>query len=101
MFSTLVSLSLVVAAAEPPKLSEEAQKELKKFEGKWKPEKIVVNDKEEMPPDADMLLEFKGRKVLIADNELFEINTLDPSTNPKIIDLKALTSMGEITKDTV
>jgi uncharacterized protein (TIGR03067 family) len=104
MLAALTALSLVVATADPPKeLSEAAQKELKKLESKWKLDKIVIDGKEESPPanEAEMLLEFKGRKVLVADKELFEIPALDPSTDPKCIDLKALESMGEITKDTI
>jgi uncharacterized protein (TIGR03067 family) len=103
MFAALLTMSFAVAAAEEPKLTEAAQKELKKFDGKWKPEKIVANGKEEMlPPEAaDMLLEFKARKLLLGEKEMFEVASLDPSTEPKCLDLKALASMGEITKDTV
>jgi uncharacterized protein (TIGR03067 family) len=103
MFAAFVALSLAASPAEPPKLSEAAEKELKKFQGKWKAEKVVVNGKEETPTmdGADVFLGFKDRKIALGDKELFEINALDPSTDPKIIDLKALASMGEITKDTV
>ena len=49
MIAALLSLSFVVATAEEPKLSEAAQKELKKFEGKWKAVKAVTNGQEETP----------------------------------------------------
>lgn len=103
MFAALTALSLVVATADDlPKLSEDGQKELKKFEGKWKPEKLVVDGKEEQPPEGDeMLLAFKERKMLVGDKEFFDVAALDPSTDPKIIDLKALADMGPVTKDTV
>jgi uncharacterized protein (TIGR03067 family) len=102
MLAAVLVLTLA-APTDEPKLSEAAQKELKKFEGKWKAEKLVVDGKEETPviEGADVVLEFKGRKLLLGGKDLFEIPALDPSTDPKILDLKALMSMGEISKDTV
>jgi uncharacterized protein (TIGR03067 family) len=103
MLAALVTLIIATPVADDlPKLSEAGQKELKKFEGKWKPEKLVVDGKEEMPPDGDdKLLEFKGRKMLVGEKEFFDVAALDPSTDPKILDLKALQDMGPITKDTI
>jgi uncharacterized protein (TIGR03067 family) len=103
MFATLTALCLVAATADDlPKLSEDGAKELKKFEGKWKPEKIIVDGKEEMPPEGeDMLLAFKGRKMLVGEKEFFDVAALDPSTDPKILDLKALADMGPVMKGTV
>ena len=103
MFAAITTLTLAFAAVEDPKFTEAAEKELKKFEAKWKPEKIVANGVEEKPPPdaADMLLEFKGRKIMLGEKHLFNITALDPSVDPKIIDMKALDSMGAIMKDTV
>lgn len=106
MFAALVAVSLAAPAAAPQEkekeLPEAAKKELKKFEGKWKAEKLVINENEETPPDGDEgLLRFKGRKVLLGGKDLFDVAALDPSTDPKIIDLKALADMGAIKKDTV
>jgi hypothetical protein len=61
MIAALLSLSFVVGAADEPKLSEAAQKELKKFEGKWKAVKAVTNGLEETPEmdGQEVVLEFK------------------------------------------
>ena len=40
---------LLNAPADPPKLSEAAEKDLKKFEGKWKAEKLAADGNEETP----------------------------------------------------
>jgi len=103
MFAAFVALSLTAAPAEPPKLSEAAEKELKKFQGKWKAEKAVTNGNEETPmtDGAEVYLEFKGRKLLLNGKEVMEVDALDPSTDPKILDLKALADMGGLRKDTV
>ena len=102
MFAALVALA-VAAPADPPKLSEAAEKELKKFEGKWKAEKVVADGKEETPTleGGDVFLEFKGRKVLLGDADLLEVAALDPSTDPKCIDFKAAVDLGALRKGTV
>lgn len=103
MFAALVSLSLVVATVEEPKLSDEAKKDLKKLEGKWKAVKAVTNGNEETPmmDGNDVIIEFKGHKLLLNDKEVMEVAALDPSTDPKILDIKALADMGGLRKDTV
>lgn len=106
MFTAIAIISLLASSellnVQDKELPEAAKKELKKFEGKWKPEKLVANGQEEMPPEGDdMLLEFKARKLLVGNVEFFEIIALDPSTDPKILDLKALADMGPLMKDTV
>lgn len=109
MFATLVALALGSPAAlsddkekEKP-LPEAAQKELKKLEGKWKATKAVTNGNEEVPSmdGNDVIIEFKGRKLLMNDKEVMDVAALDPSTDPKIIDIKALQAMGVTTKGQV
>jgi len=102
MLAAIMLLTLS-APADPPKLSEAAEKELKKLEGKWKAVKAVANGNEETPmmDGADVVIEFKGRKLLLNDKEVLEVAALDPSTDPKILDVKALVDMGGLRKDTV
>jgi uncharacterized protein (TIGR03067 family) len=104
MFATLVALTLAAPVAEEPKLSEAAKKDLKALEGKWKATAAMVNG-EEPSAGTEVILEFKGRKLLVTEGdkksqEFFEIATLDPGTTPKLIDFKALVDMGPITKGT-
>src|SRR5436190_190649 len=104
MLAAIVALSLFVPAAAKDKekeLTDAAKKDLKKLEGKWTAEKILVEGKEETPPDEQRIVEFKGRKFLFGDKELFDVAGLDPSADPKCLDFKALNDMGEIRKDTV
>ena len=105
---TAVALVLLVSAADPePKLSDAAQKELKKFEGKWKVEKEIISQGERNPTDnggAEVVLEFKGRKVTITRGEIkmeMEVTALDPSTEPKCIDLKSAGKDGPIPEGVV
>ena len=107
MFAAFVALTLTAPAADSPKekeLPEAAKKDLKKLEGKWKAVKLVVNDEERENPMLDgeeVLLEFKGRKIAITGKDHFDITELDPTTTPKLIDLKGLEDKGGIRKDTV
>jgi uncharacterized protein (TIGR03067 family) len=107
MFAAFVALTLTAPAAEPQKekeLPEAAKKDLKKLEGKWKAVKLVANDNEQENPMLDgeeVVLEFKGRKLALMGKDYFDITELDPSTTPKIIDLKGLEDKGGIRKDTV
>jgi uncharacterized protein (TIGR03067 family) len=105
MFAALAALSFVVATADEPKLTEAAQKELKKLEGKWKPTKVVINGNDENAGDKDVLIEIKGRMLTAIENgkerEVFEFVALDPSVTPKLLDLKALMDMGPLKKGTV
>ena len=102
MLAAILALSLVVPAADAKEkeLSDVAKKELKKLEGKWKATKVVAEGKEIEPTmnGVDLVVEFKGRTFLFLGEELFEVAALDPSTDPKLLDFKALKDMGEITK---
>ena len=106
MFAAILALSFVAAPLEEKEkeLPEAAKKDLKKLEGKWKAVKAAVNGTEE-GGDKEIFVEFKGRKIIVTDDgkemEFFEVATLDPSTTPKLLDLKALQDMGPITKGTV
>jgi uncharacterized protein (TIGR03067 family) len=106
MFAAILALSFAAAPLEEKEkpLPEAAQKDLKKLEGKWKATKAVANGNEE-GGDKEIFVEFKGRKVIVTEGgkemEFFEVATLDPSTTPKLIDLKALVDMGPISKGTV
>jgi uncharacterized protein (TIGR03067 family) len=106
MLATLVALALAAPGAPEEKekdLPEAAQKELKKFEGMWKAVTIVTGQGEETPmkDGTEVLLEIKGRKFLLGEAEIFTIPALDPSTDPKCIDLKATNDMGEVRKGDV
>jgi uncharacterized protein (TIGR03067 family) len=107
MFAAILALTFAAAPLEEKEkpLPEAAQKDLKKLEGKWKAVKATVNGNEENDANKEILVEFKGRKILVTEDgnekEFFEVATLDPSTTPKLIDLKALQDMGPITKGTV
>ena len=98
-----VALCVFAASAEEPKLTEDARKEVKKLEGKWKAVKAVTNGLEETPEmdGAEVVVEFKGRKAVVNGKEFMEIAALDPSTDPKCIDLKAVVEQGQIQKGTV
>jgi uncharacterized protein (TIGR03067 family) len=104
MIAAFPALSLAASAADEPKLSETAQKELKKFEGKWKAAKVVLNGTTEND-GKEVFVEFKGRKIIVTadgkEMEFFEVAALDPSVTPKILDLKAQVDMGPLTKGTV
>jgi uncharacterized protein (TIGR03067 family) len=106
MFAAFVALSLTVPVANPTKekdLPEAAQKDLKKLEGKWKAVKLVANEEEDTPTrdGADIFVTFKAHKVTIEGVNSFQITEIDPTTDPKVIDFKALEDKSGITKDTV
>jgi uncharacterized protein (TIGR03067 family) len=107
MFAAIVTLSLAAPAVPDDKekpLPEAAQKELKKLEAKWKAVKAVTNGQEETE-GKEISVQFKGRKVIVTDDgkemEFFEVAALDPSATPKLLDLKSLVDMGQITKGAV
>lgn len=105
MFAAMVSVLLLVPAADPPKekeLSDAAKKELMKLQGKWQAEKVNSGGTEEMtPPEAAGQIEFKGRKILLAGKNLAEVADLDPTTDPKCLDFKVGMQNGALQKGTV
>jgi uncharacterized protein (TIGR03067 family) len=97
MLATILTLSLV-ASAEPPKLSETAQKELKHLEGKWKIVKGVTSKGEDEvdPNKIEVFMLFKGIELTVESSnkdrnkekkETLKISAIDPTTDPKCIDL--------------
>jgi len=101
MFAALIVLSTMVASADPPKekekekakeLSAEAKKELKKLEGKWQLVKVRSSEGEAELKDLNLeaFLVIEGTKLTMSarnKSETAEITDLDPSTDPKCIDL--------------
>jgi uncharacterized protein (TIGR03067 family) len=89
MLAPLAAVLLLVPAADPPKLSEAAQKELKKLEGKWQIQMEARSDGErDRSGDSDAVVEFKGHKIVAEGKDFGEVAALDPSTDPKCLDLK-------------
>jgi len=89
MVATLAAVLLLAPAADRPKLSEAGQKELKALQGKWQIQKEVASEGErDRSADPDGVLEFKGHKVHAEGKEAGEVAALDPSTDPKCLDLK-------------
>ncbi|MDY3562819.1 TIGR03067 domain-containing protein [Gemmata sp. JC673] len=96
MFVTVVAVVLL-APAEPPKaevkeLSAAAKKEVDKLQGKWKLVKGSRAGKEYEHTEGtpELIVEFKGRTWLLNGVEKAEIVALDPSSDPKCLDLKSL-----------
>jgi uncharacterized protein (TIGR03067 family) len=101
MTPLIVSLALFAPTAGLPQdkeLSDAAKKELKKFEGKWRVSKMIRADgeMEAGPNDPVPVLEFKGRKILADGKEVGEVATLEPSADPKCLDVKTLMRSGEV-----
>src|SRR5947209_3442939 len=89
MVATFAALLLLTPADDPPKFSEAAQKELKKFEGKWQIQKEVQsNEEKDRSADPDAVLVFKGPKIIEDGKDVGEVVALDPTTDPKCLDLK-------------
>lgn len=94
MFTATIAVSLFVGA-DPPKekeLPEAAKKELKQLEGKWRVVK-GANSTGEMdldPKESEFFMVFKGGDVTFEfreKKETIRITAIDPSTDPKCIDL--------------
>jgi uncharacterized protein (TIGR03067 family) len=89
MIATLTAVLLFAPAADPPKLTEAGQKELKALQGKWQIQKEARFDEErDRSADANAVVEFKGHKLIAEGKEVGEVAALDPTTDPKCIDLK-------------
>lgn len=94
MFATLLLASLTVAA-DPPKekgFSPEAEKELKRLEGKWMFVKGLSKDGESEMKDLGAYAVYEGTLITFysektGKKEMLEITAIDPSTDPKCIDL--------------
>jgi uncharacterized protein (TIGR03067 family) len=98
----LIGLALctgLVAAADPP--ADQVKKELEKFQGTWKPEKVEFNG--EPPPGnlvETMSLVIEGNKLTLKGGGRSEDTTfdIDPTKKPATIDVthkqKSETAMG-------
>ncbi|HEY1188471.1 MAG TPA: TIGR03067 domain-containing protein [Gemmata sp.] len=86
MFTAAVLASLVAAD-----LNEAAKKELKAVEGDWIVVSWVVNgEARELPADEQVPVTIQGTKFSFGKFGDGEITSLDPSTDPKILDFKML-----------
>jgi uncharacterized protein (TIGR03067 family) len=93
MTALLLATALLVPAADAPKLSEAAQKELKKLEGKWKLQKAATAGMEQAfgPGDPDLVMEMKpDGKWIFTGVDKAVVVALDPAANPKCMDLKSV-----------
>jgi uncharacterized protein (TIGR03067 family) len=95
----LTAIILLAPGDDPqPKLSPEAQKELKKLQGKWKIQKMAGDGMEIVlgPNDKELIGEFKGMKWILGGVEeksrveKAEVCALDTKTDPICIDFKSL-----------
>jgi uncharacterized protein (TIGR03067 family) len=109
MLTALLALALAAPAAPPkekekePALSDAAKKDLKKLEGDWKATKLAREGKEEESPmmgGEEVVITFKGRMMLMNGKDFMAVTGLDPSTDPKCIDFKAVIDHGPVTKGT-
>jgi uncharacterized protein (TIGR03067 family) len=93
-------LSMAAPLDEPLKeLPAEAQKEVKKFQGKWQLQKeITSTDEQDRSDDPNGVVEFRGRRIVIRGMELLEIASLDLTTDPKCIDFQVLVEVGPYRK---
>lgn len=91
MAFTLLSCLLVFSADAGP-FNEAAKKELKILEGDWVFERLEANGKKHKPEDGERAgLAIKGTKCSFQPTgEEAEIAALDPSCDPKLIDLKSI-----------
>src|SRR4051812_49240041 len=97
MLTSFIVMAMVIAPAEPPKekekqpeLSAEAKKELKKLEGKWQIVKGLGTEGEAELKNLEAFCVVKGTEMTFTagtKKETVEITALDPSTDPKCIDL--------------
>jgi uncharacterized protein (TIGR03067 family) len=97
MLASLLTLSMMVTSGQAPKdkekqpeLSVEAKKELKKLEGKWQVVKGLGSKGEDDLKDLEAFCVVEGTKMTFSrgnNKEMAEVTALDPSTDPKCIDL--------------
>jgi uncharacterized protein (TIGR03067 family) len=74
------------------KLTETTKKELVTLQGRWLVERLETKDKKvdlgELNPS--LILEVKGAKFILNGQPLSEVAAIDPSTNPKCLDIRRL-----------
>ena len=101
---SVVLLAGLLAAAGPAApskgLPEAAKKELRSLEGKWRVAKFLHSDRETTPGEGDdaVVVEFKGNTIDFAGSATGVVVELDPATDPKCLDFKALVGSGVFKK---
>ena len=81
----------LAADDEKPKLlPERAQKELDQLQGKWVAKELGRAGKTIDVRDQDFVLEIKGDKWIFVGKEKAVFVALDPTTDPKCVDLKSV-----------
>lgn len=85
---TVAILAMFAALPDPTeKWPEDARKELKALQGKWRAEKLVVAGVEQVSAE-EKVFEIKGR-FIVTDGEVgAEFVALDPQTTPRCVDFK-------------
>jgi uncharacterized protein (TIGR03067 family) len=75
-------------------LSDAAKKELETLQGKWQVERIdsTANVYDRTTHEQSLVLEFKGAKLLVNDNEAAEVVAIFTDTSPRCLDLKRYAS---------
>lgn len=89
----VLAVVLLLVPADAPKLSEAAQKELKKLEGKWKVEKMATAGMELTlgPTDRELVMEMTAAgKWIFTGKDKAVVVALDPAAQPKCLDLKSV-----------
>ncbi len=92
------ALVLLVAypAGADKKLDKTALKELKALEGKWLVQRIETKDKKhDVGEDEPIHLTIKGTKWTFGTFQEGKIVAVDPTTNPKTLDLKSIRKARE------
>jgi uncharacterized protein (TIGR03067 family) len=100
---TLVLTAAVggTALAETPKeLSGAARRELRILEGKWRVVRFLHSDRETTSGtgDDEVVVKFKGDTIDFAGSAAGAVVELDPATDPKCLDFKALVGSGVFKK---
>jgi uncharacterized protein (TIGR03067 family) len=96
MFKPLAVVTVVLLAvgADEPKKAElgaAARKELKALEGNWVVQRIETKDGKHEPADGESItLTIEGTKWTFGTLQSGEVVALDPSADPKLLDLKSV-----------
>jgi uncharacterized protein (TIGR03067 family) len=90
----IVAVALLAIGADEPRkteLNEAARKELKALEGDWVLQRIETKDgKDELADGESFILTIDGTKCTFGTIQEAVIVALDPSANPKLLDLKTV-----------
>ena len=87
-FTLLMSLAWI--GADP--LPEASQKELKRLEGQWVVQSLEAKGRKHDVSDVEprLIMEIKDNKWIFTGKEKAEIIALDPTTDPKCLDMKSI-----------